>query len=267
VLSFSTFSAELRRLLAASGECAVVWRTVDSTNAAARRIAAEFASDEAVPPPLWVFAHEQTSGRGRQGRSWVSPAGRGVYATLLLPQVPPADLEMLPAVVALALAEELEAIAGRPCLIKWPNDLVIEARKIGGILIESLLRGGEPATVICGFGINWNHSRGELPREAATSLALEATNSASLPGLAEVTARLALALTAALSPTVAGAPRTAVAARYRARSLHVDGDMLRCSLGHGVVEGRFRGFDERGFLLLETSTGTRVVAAGEVIER
>jgi BirA family biotin operon repressor/biotin-[acetyl-CoA-carboxylase] ligase len=249
----------------ALGNVVVLWRT-DSTNSAARRIADEFAADEAEAPPVWVFAYQQARGRGRQGRSWVSLPARGVYATLLMSALEPAALERLPLVAAIALSEEIEAITGRWCRVKWPNDLMIGHRKIGGILIESMVRAEQAAAAICGFGVNWSHTAAELPIDAATSITLEMADGA-VPPLGDTAARLAGALARAFDASAKGVQVGELAARYRARSAHGEGDVLRCSVGNDVVEGRFRGFDERGFLRLDTPQGPRLLSAGEVIER
>lgn len=261
---FSAFADALVHR-SALGNVVVLWRT-DSTNSAARRIADEFAADEAQAPPVWVFAYQQARGRGRQGRNWASLPARGVYASLLVPALEPAALERLPLLAAIALSEEIEAITGRPCRVKWPNDLMSGQRKIGGILIESMVRAEQPAVAICGFGVNWSHTAAELPIDAATSITLEMAEAA-VPPLGETAARLAGALARALDASANGGQVGELADRYRARSAHGEGDILRCSVGTGVVEGRFRGFDERGFLRLETPQGTRLLSAGEVIER
>lgn len=261
---FSGFADALLQR-SALGNVVVLWRT-DSTNSAARRIADEFAADEAQAPPVWVFAYQQASGRGRQGRSWVSPPARGVYASLLVPALEPAALERLPLAAAIALSEEIEAITGRPCRVKWPNDLMIGHRKVGGILIESMVRTEQPAAAICGFGVNWSHTAAELPIDAATSLTLEMPED-TLPPLGDTAARLAEALARALPASADGGELGKLADRYRARSAHGEGDVLRCSVGTEVVEGRFRGFDDRGFLRLDTPQGSRLLSAGEVIER
>lgn len=263
---FSGFAGTLLREPPPGANNVVVLWSTDSTNSAARRIADEFAADEAKPPLVWLFAYQQTLGRGRQGRSWVSLPGRGVYATLLLPAVAPAELERLPLLSAIALSEAVEAITGRPCRVKWPNDLVIDRRKIGGILLESMARPDQPAVAICGFGVNWSHTAVELPIDAATSIAIEMPGQTP-PPLGATAARLAGALAAALAAPAGTESAAALAQRYQARSAHADGDMVRCSVGDGIVEGRFRGFDRRGFLCLDTARGTRLLSAGEVIEQ
>lgn len=244
----------------------------DSTNRLARTIVAEYEQEAQHLHPLLLLAREQTGGRGRQGRAWSSPAGKGVYATRVLTVDDAELLQSLPLLVGVGLCRGLSRHLATPCRLKWPNDLVVETpggrRKIGGILIEALVRPGEgegdPATVataIIGFGINHGHEESELP-ETGTSLRLLA-GGAPLPSLGEVTWDLVAALERELDHL--GDLPYAVAG-YREHTVHRPGDAVSCRVGDGVVEGRFVGFDERGRLLLERDGEELRLTAGEVIE-
>lgn len=256
----------------AGPENLVVARRVDSTNLLARRIAGEYLKESLRPPPLLLLAFEQTGGRGRQGRRWRSPAGRGLYATRLVPvEVPPA-LATLPLLVAAGLARALGRWLPGRCGIKWPNDLVVDGRKIGGVLVEAVSRGQGAPVALVGFGVNHGLTAEELPaREGsapeATSLTLEAARP---PTLAEMT----WALVEGVEEELAHLGDSAYAVeRIRELSVHRPGDEMRCRLPEGTVEGIFRGFDPRGFLKLETRDPerghetVRHIAAGEVVER
>src|SRR4029077_2928082 len=109
------------------------------------------------------------------GRSWASPAGKGTYATRVVEAADPALLPTRPLLFAGGLCRALSPHLPTPCRLKWPNDLLVEVggerRKIGGILIEALVRPGERAMALIGFGVNLFHDAGELP-ETATSLRL-----------------------------------------------------------------------------------------------
>jgi BirA family biotin operon repressor/biotin-[acetyl-CoA-carboxylase] ligase len=238
----------------------IVLRTTDSTNLVARRLAAEAAADGADPVRSWIVAFEQTRGRGRQGRSWMSPAGQGVYATLLLPEVAGELLPALPLAVGLGICAALDPLVGGECKLKWPNDVFVGGRKIAGLLIECLRRGEGAAAVLIGIGVNHGQAADQLPSDRATSLRLAA---AAAPSLAACTWRLAVAVEEELER--AGG-RPALVARYAARSAHAPGDRLRCQIGHDLVEGDFAGFDGRGFLRLRTAAGERLVSGGEVID-
>jgi BirA family biotin operon repressor/biotin-[acetyl-CoA-carboxylase] ligase len=245
-------------------ENVMILPVVGSTNALARAIATEFQTEEIPLHPLLVLAFEQSGGRGRQGRSWSSPAGKGTYATRVVAAEDPALLQTLPLLVGVGLCRALSPhLPDTPCRLKWPNDLVVEVagerRKIGGILIEALVRPGEGSVGLIGFGVNLFHEAGELP-ETATSLRLLGGADGSL---ADLTWDLVEGVEAELAHL--GDAAYAVES-YRPLSIHRPGERIVCRFGETVIEGAFAGFDETGRLLLD-SDGRRIpVAAGEVIE-
>jgi len=159
---------------------------IDSTNAYLKRAAAETnAPDGAV-----AVADEQTGGRGRRGRSFLSPAGKGVYLSVLLrPALEPERLLPLTGFVAVAMCAAVERAAGVRPGIKWTNDLVLNGRKLCGILTELSVEGESGALqyVVVGIGVNVAHTRedfaGELER-IATSLTAETGKRVSRAALA-----------------------------------------------------------------------------------
>jgi BirA family biotin operon repressor/biotin-[acetyl-CoA-carboxylase] ligase len=266
-MDFGEFLREVRRLRPprqdAGTENLIVLKSVGSTNTLARAIVAEYGKECDPPPPVLLLAWEQTGGRGRAGRSWESPGGRGVYASLAFPVENPEALATLPLLVGVGLCRALDRYLPGRSGLKWPNDVLVGGRKIGGVLIEAQVQPGQPAAAVAGFGINYDQEAGELPaaRGGATSLRLE--GGAQGVSLAE----LAWALVAAVERELAHAGDAAYAVEsYRERSVHREGDRLACRVGEETVEGAFRGFDEQGMLLLD-SGGRRVrVSAGDVIE-
>jgi len=148
--------------------------TIDSTN----RVAMELAGNGAEHG-LAVLASSQSSGRGRLGKSWNSPAGRGLYCSIILrPVLDIIDYPRLTFVAGLAVAEAIEAIYPLRAGLKWPNDIYLSGRKCGGILTESsgLTGRAEGSYVVVGIGLNVNTRRAEFPEElrnAATSLYIE----------------------------------------------------------------------------------------------
>lgn len=241
----------------------VVLPRVPSTNALARAIIAEYQKEEQTLQPLLVLTLEQSGGRGRQGRSWSSPRGKGVYATRVAAVGDPAWLQTLPLLIGVGLCRALSPHLSSPCRLKWPNDLLVEVggerKKIGGVLIEASIRPGEEALAIVGFGVNYLHGAADLP-ETATSLVLLGGGVVSL---VDLTWDLVEGVEAEL--THLGDAAYAVQS-YRALSVHRPGERIVCRMGETTLEGTFLGFDEAGRLLLE-SNGQRIpVAAGEVIE-
>jgi BirA family biotin operon repressor/biotin-[acetyl-CoA-carboxylase] ligase len=154
------------------GRPLLFFREVDSTN---RQLAMR-APDTAEG--MTLVADHQTAGRGRMGRAWFSPAGANVYLSVLLrPQVNLAQIATLPLVVGCVVARAVAKLAAEvPAKIKWPNDLHVNGRKLGGILCEMAAETDGVQHVVVGIGLNVNLRRSRLPTaiaRSATSLAIE----------------------------------------------------------------------------------------------
>lgn len=276
-MDFSTFVAELSRWHPRGDENVLAVAATDSTNTLARTIAAEYEDERQNLPRAYLFAWEQTAGRGRDTRRWSSPAGKGVYSTLLTWIADPAHLATLPLLSGVALCRGLAPLlpAGeeRAPRLKWPNDVMIAGKKIGGLLIEAAHRTDEGAIVMLGFGVNHSHRPEDLPIESATSLVLEGGTAT----LGELAASLASALENELEHLGDDAY---AAAAYRDLTAHKVGDRLVCRMGERTVAGAFLGFDPSGALRLAATSlpgasgatipGTRsleeiTISAGEVI--
>jgi BirA family biotin operon repressor/biotin-[acetyl-CoA-carboxylase] ligase len=107
-----------------------------------------------APAGTLVIADEQTAGRGRLGRAWTSERGAGIWLTLVERPADPLALEVMSLRCGLYAAEVLDALAGAPIGVKWPNDLYVRGRKLAGVLIETRWRGASPEWVSIGFGLN-----------------------------------------------------------------------------------------------------------------
>jgi len=256
-MQLSRYLADFKAQNRSTGANRAILTTVDSTNILGKRVAAACLEAGNVPPPMTIIALSQTMGRGRLDRDWWSPMG-GIYASVIRSVDDRQQLWKLPLIVAIALCAELDQIVEAPCRLKWPNDLIVANRKIGGILIESVSRAQEVAVVV-GFGINYSADLGRMP-VGATSVQCE---TGSAPELGGVTARLLDALERELArlTEVEG-----LAEEFSRWSLHRTGDTLACRTVDGMHRGRFLGFDRRGFLRLETPGGECRISAGDVIE-
>jgi len=266
---FTIYLADLERSRRESGnpgpENLVAVCSISSTNHLAREVVAEYENEAQALQPTLILAYEQSGGRGRQGRSWSSPAGKGLYATRVLAVEDVEALQTLPLLVGVGLcrgvSQHLRPL-GVACGLKWPNDLVVETaegrRKIGGILIEALVRPGEGAAALIGFGINHGHQPDELPGHGT---------SAHLLGDRSSLTRFTWDVVAALERELEhlGDVTYALAA-YSEHTVHRTGEPISARVGDGVVEGRFAGFDERGRLLLDRDGEELRLTAGEVIE-
>jgi len=154
--------------------------TIDSTNTYARQIALEGAADRTA-----VIADCQTAGRGRMGRSFQSPRGKGVYLSVLFrPDLPPERLMPVTALAGLVVCDAVERLCGVRPGLKWPNDPVLGNRKLCGVLTEMALEGetGRVQHLVVGIGINVLHTPEDFQEEVAeiaTSLQMELGKSVS----------------------------------------------------------------------------------------
>lgn len=218
---------------------------IASTNVEAKALAREGAPEGTV-----VIAERQSAGRGRRGRHWTSPAGKGLlFSVTLRPNMAMSDAHMLTLVTAVAAAEAIEEHAKVPVTIKWPNDLFIGDRKVGGILMEVAGEQDEVDWVVLGIGINVNTEFIELPvalRRTATSLRIAGEQ---LVDRSSLLAALLLALERHYVHAVANGFESTIST-FRQRDY-----LLRRSVSvetrEGAVLGRASGIDERGALLVE----------------
>jgi BirA family transcriptional regulator, biotin operon repressor / biotin---[acetyl-CoA-carboxylase] ligase len=224
--------------------------TTHSTNDDMAALARDGAAEGA-----WLRADTQQGGRGRQGRTWVSPPGN-VYASTLVRRMagdPPAPTLAL--VAALALDELLQAWLGADRLmIKWPNDLLADGAKISGILLE-----GVDDTVVVGIGVNLAHHPTDIDRPATSLAAL----GFAAPEPADFVEDLAASFAAWLARW-----RTEglgmILARWQARA-HPPGTPLRASAPEGDLEGLYEGLDPGGALRLKMPDGRlHLVHAGDI---
>lgn len=229
---------------------------IDSTNEEARRLAAA-----GVQGPLWIAADRQTKGRGRRGRQWQSLTGN-LYATLLLnPASRIAQCAQLSFVAALSAGELISHFApSAEVRLKWPNDVLADGRKIGGILLEASGAGaGAPDWLAIGFGINLIWYPGDTEFPATSLLGLSAHAPAprdALPWLAGVwLGWYKIWETEGFVP---------IRDAWLARAARL-GERIYARLPEEEAVGVFEGIDETGALLLREGTDrVRTIAAGDV---
>ncbi len=242
-----------------AGVSRIVLPEVDSTMAEAVRRRPELTG------PAWVLGLRQTAGRGRRGRRWIDPPGNFAATLLLFPQEKAATVALRSFVAALALFDALSAVTGRPDLIslKWPNDVLLNGRKVAGILLESSGSADRVAYLAIGVGVNLAAAPAAATIEAGalqpTSLLAETdvsvTPEAFLDTLAPAYARWEAAFTdAGFAP---------VRAAWLARAARI-GQPISAHTGREVVEGTFQTVDDSGALVIATPVGPRAIAAAEV---
>jgi BirA family biotin operon repressor/biotin-[acetyl-CoA-carboxylase] ligase len=143
------------------GRALQLYDTVESTQNLARE-----AAEAGAPEGALFLAEQQVSGRGRMGRGWISPRGKGIWMSMVLrPAVPIHFAPQLTLLTAVALCRSLKRVTSLPIGIKWPNDLLIEGKKISGILLESAAEDERLRYVIAGIGISVNLEQSDYPAE------------------------------------------------------------------------------------------------------
>jgi BirA family transcriptional regulator, biotin operon repressor / biotin---[acetyl-CoA-carboxylase] ligase len=256
-------------LLARLGRARVIGRDVrvfestTSTNDVVERLARD-----GVPEGVVVMAETQSRGRGRMGRSWLSPRGKGLWMSVLLrPVLGSASVTRLTIAAATALARAIDRSAGLRAGVKWPNDLLLGGRKAGGILLELHAELDRVRYVIMGLGVNVNQTASEFPaelRRTATSLRIEAGRMVSRSDLAVMLLReldrdYARAMTGEFE---------ALAREWEARCTTL-GRWVVIQEGTRRLQGRAETLDADGALLLRTQHGhlERVIGGTVTVER
>jgi BirA family biotin operon repressor/biotin-[acetyl-CoA-carboxylase] ligase len=211
------------------------FRLTDSTNARARELAAGGA-----PHGTIVTASEQSAGRGRQGRTWVAPPGRALLCSIVLREPP----KLLPLVAGVAVAE----IAGEQARLKWPNDVLVDGRKVAGILVEGRPQEG---WAVLGIGLNVALREEDFPRE----LSDRAGTLGHEPNDVEPTLERLLSI---LERWLASQPARLLE-EVRSRDW-LSGQRIGWAGGEGTAAG----IDDEGRLLVDTASGRQALDAGEV---
>ena len=205
-----------------------------------------------------VVADHQAAGRGRLGRTWEAPPGSSLLLTVLLrPALDATRLHLVTMAVALAAADACRDAAGFSPQLKWPNDLVVEDRKLAGILAEASFEGSVVRWVVVGVGVNVNWPA-DLPAELA-DIAVAANHVAGRSVDREL---LLVELLKRLD--VRYAALGSVVTDYRAQCATIGRD-VRVELPGEVVMGHAVDVDDDGHLLVDTGRTVRTVAAGDVI--
>ncbi len=236
-----------------------VYPELASTNRTARALA-----EAGEPEGTIVIAEAQTSGQGRMGRRWVSPAGLNLYISFILrPRLAPAESAKITLLTAVALADTLKVHVPRAPRIKWPNDILLEGLKVAGVLSELACESEHTLFVIVGIGVNLNYPRALMPPEIrgrATSVMEEA-------GAAVDRVRVTRSLVRHMEERYIEFEEHGFApiARCWNGYARMEGCRVRAHTPDGERAGRVRGLDGSGFLVLECEGGlTERVVSGDV---
>jgi BirA family biotin operon repressor/biotin-[acetyl-CoA-carboxylase] ligase len=219
--------------------------------------------------PAWtvVLADKQRSGRGRYARQWFSPVGLGLYFSLILkPDIPVKYLNLVNLRTALIIGKQLKdnlsGFANLKIRLKWPNDVLINGKKISGILVESEISNRQLNYLVIGAGINLNHKTEDFPEEIrtiATSYRIETdvfTEPKSfLNGLlVELRQRLDCDLQNEFGNVIG---------EYEEIMANLN-QSVQVRLSDQTISGKIKGLDPLGHLILEQESGIRVITSGEL---
>jgi BirA family transcriptional regulator, biotin operon repressor / biotin---[acetyl-CoA-carboxylase] ligase len=227
---------------------------VDSTNEEARRRA--FAGD---PGRLWIVAGEQTAGRGRRGRDWVSPKGNLHASALLIDPCPQARSPQLGFVAGVALSRAAQDLDVTEARLKWPNDLVIGGAKCAGMLLEAATLPSRAVACVVGIGVNSAHA----PDGVGYPTALLWRRGGRPIAAVDLFDRLAARFDEALGIWARGENFAAIRAAWLERAAGL-GTVVRIEDARGRREGAFEGLDAEGRLLFRGEGGTEAIEAADL---
>jgi BirA family biotin operon repressor/biotin-[acetyl-CoA-carboxylase] ligase len=232
----------------------VRFEAIDSTNEEGRRRA--LAGD---PGRLWIVAGKQRVGRGRRGRTWISPKGNLHASALLIDPCTPALAPQLGFVAGVALAKAAEDVGAIGARLKWPNDLLCGARKCAGLLVEGAALPGRRLACVVGVGVNC----ASAPEGVGYPTAVLAGRDGRRVSADELFARLIVRFEETLTQWRAGAAFASIRSAWLDRAVGL-GERIRITGASGPREGTFAGLDADGRLLFRGELGIETVEAADL---
>ena len=241
------------------GNC-LIFDRLDSTHLFARRLMEQLDTEDIPLSPTVVLAESQSDGLGRAQRTWSSQPG-GLYLNVVWAIGDPSNISQLPMLAAAAVHHGVTSVGVEHVGIKWPNDILVDEKKLGGILIHA--RHGARLLATVGFGINVAETPdlSGLPGPPATSLA-------DCLGPGDASNRSITLITAFLEHFTKSLhdPRPAVE-RWKTHLVHSEGESISLSTSSGtVISGTFAGVNSDGHLMIQTSDGLKTLTGGDIVE-
>ncbi|OLO18380.1 biotin--[acetyl-CoA-carboxylase] ligase [Bacillus licheniformis] len=227
-----------------------------------QKIAHELANNGA-PEGTIIVADKQTEGRGRMARAWHSPEGNGIWMSIILrPEIPVQKTPQLTLLAAVAIVQAIEEQTGIAAEIKWPNDILINGKKVVGILTELQAEADQVHSVIVGTGINVNQLAADFPeelQETATSLRLASGEKIDRAALVQTIMstfekRYEDYLAYGFEP---------IKLLWESYALTLNRELTARTL-NGTFHGKALGIDEEGVLILETSDGIKKIYSADI---
>lgn len=237
----------------------IYYQKTDSTNTRARELASK-----GYPEGTVVVADTQTDGRGRRGRSWYSPEKQGIYVSVILrPVLPLKEISRISLLTAVATAETFQEELNLPARIKWPNDLLVDNKKIAGILAEVVSDMDGIEYIVVGIGMNIKNQLQDFPDDLRTPATSAFAESAHIVSRVKVLQGLLTRLEKHYFNLLNGNYANTLK-QGRKFSLAI-GQELRLDTVNGVLVGRAVDIDDNGFLLLRDKAGEiHTILSGEI---
>lgn len=236
------------------------YNVVDSTNSIAFALA-----EGGIREGVVVFAEEQTKGRGRLRRTWVSPRSKGIYCSLILrPAIRPDKAALITLLASVSCAETIRKVTGLRAQIRWPNDILIDNKKVCGILTEMQTTDTKLNFIILGIGINVNTPRSKLPL-GASSLREEIKTREKFSRL-ELARELLRRLDQDYAYFKQHKSQKKLITQWNNLSA-LSGKRVKVSLAHKTIEGLAQDIDAQGALIVRLDNGFKQhVMAGDVVK-
>lgn len=266
MLDLPQFESHLKTRVLGRAACTnELWDEIDSTNTRATQLAAGGAPEGVV-----VMARLQTAGRGRQGRTWVSPPNSGIYISFLLrPTLPPQAVPLMSLATGVAVVEAVANVTGLAVGLKWVNDIVADGKKVGGILAEMTTStdpanpgAGSSRSLVVGVGLNIHLEETDLDDELRQRVQWLERLSGQAIDYNLLAAELCLCLEERYFDMRNG-DRQKIVDMWKKRSVTL-GKKIRATSGNTIVEGEAVDIDENGALVLSTADGNIKLHAGEI---
>jgi len=235
------------------------FETCLSTNDIVREMALRGAAEGTV-----VVAEEQTAGRGTKGRPWHSPKGKGLYVSVVL-RPSAVALSLLPLAAGLAARGALERSHGLSARLRWPNDVVWEGKKLGGILCESGFLGNRLEYAILGVGLNVGHDLDDFPEDLrGRAVSVRMTGQNAVGG--EVLLRQLLSELGRRLEILAGpGGGAAIIGEFERHSVFKPGDSVKVLDGNKAIYGAYDGIDRDGRFRLRVADDIRRFSSAEIV--
>lgn len=254
------------RLISAVGEWVrncLIFDQLDSTHLLARRLMQQSDEEDIPINPTLVVAESQTGGLGRAQRTWSSEPG-GLYFNLVWAQTDPSHTALLPMLAAAAIHQAVSAVGVKNAGIKWPNDILVDGNKLGGILIHARHGARLLATVGSGINISSTPDLGGPDDQPGT----QATSLADILGPGDDEDRATTLITTFLETFCDSltAPQPSVD-HWKAHLVHTKGESISVSTSAGIViSGTFAGVNPDGHLMIKTEEGVQTLTGGDIVE-